>query len=335
MTSAKKSSYFSEAIGLLGSTLPILGINVAIYAGFFFVALLWFGFWAGLAFILGKFIEFAWVICYIIAIGAGGFAWRMARRYLLYIVKGAHIAAMTEMMCGRPVPKGIGQVAYGRDIIKSYFKDVSILFVLSGLIEGAVRGLTGMVMNITRLIPLPGNFRKALNFIRMIILRSLSYVDEAILSAAIARQEKNVWKSAVDSIVLYGQSYRSILLTTLKIWAIGKAVVAVAFIGFLAPALLVAAMLENNVVAFFGLVAAVIGARLVELALYEPFALAYTMVTFHRETQGKQPDAAMKARLEGVSAKFRELIGKADEFERESHAQPAQQATLPQSGVGF
>lgn len=307
-------SYFAEAVSLLTRTMPILGMNVAIYAAFFFAALLWFGFWGGLGLLLARFVEIAAVICFVIAVGAGGWAWRMARRYLLYMVKGAHIAAMTEIMCGREVPTGPGQVTYARDIMTEYFKDVSQLFALDVLVKGAVKALTRTVVNFTRILPLPGDFQKLVNLIRMLVNRSLSYVDEAILSYAVARRQANIWDSAADGIVLYGQRYKPILITTVKVWVLGKVFGVAVFVFFVASALTLAALTGSNLVAFFGFLMAVAGARLVELALYEPFALAYTIVTFHRETEGVEPDPEWKARIEGMSDKFRELTQKAREY---------------------
>jgi hypothetical protein len=266
--------------------------------------------------LLARFAELAGVICFIIALGTGGWAWRMARRYLLYMVKGAHIAAMTEIMCGREVPKGPGQVAYARGIMETYFKDVSQLFLLDGLVKGAVKAVTGTVVSLTNIIPLPGDFRRLINLIRMIVNRSLSYVDEAIMSFAVQRRESNVWNSASDGIVLYGQRYKPILLTTVKVWVIGKVFSVIVFVVFVSLALATTALIGNNIVVFFGFLLAVAGARLVELALYEPFALAYTMVTFHRETEGLEPDPEWKARIEGMSGKFKELTEKARTFAR-------------------
>lgn len=318
MAQNAKSSYMKEAISLLGATLPILAVNMAIYAAFFFAALLWFGFWLGLGLLLAKITEFAFFVCLIIALGAGGWGWRMARRYLLYLVKGAHIAAMTEIMLGRDVPKGMAQITYGRDIIKTYFKDVSILFAVDMLVKATVKALTGTVVRIANFLPLPQNARQLLNFVRTMINQSLSYVDEAILSYAIARREPNVWRSAVDGVILYGQSYKRILITTLKVWVVGKIFDIFLFAGLLLPMVLIASLFESGGILFFAFVLAFIGARLIELALYEPFALAYTMVTFHRETEGKEPDPEWKAKLEGMSSKFRELIGKADAFDKEA-----------------
>lgn len=254
------------------------------------------------------------MICFVIAVGAGDWAWRMARRYLLYMVNGAHIAAMTEIVCGREVPTGPGQGTCARDVVTQYFKDVTQLFALDVLVKGAVKALTRTVVNFTRILPLPGDFQKLVNLIRMLVNRSLSYVDEATLSYAVARRQTNVWDSAADGIVLYGQRYKPILITTVKVWVLGKVFGMAVFVFFVASALTLGALTGSNLVAFFGFLMALAGARLVELALYEPFALAYTIVTFHRETEGVTPDPEWKARIEGMSDKFRELTQKAREY---------------------
>lgn len=316
MSNEVQGSYAGSAGALLAGTMPILAMNMAIYAAFFLAALVWFGFWGVLGFFLSRLAEFAGAICFIIALGAGGWAWRMARRYLLYMVKGAHIAAMTEMLCGRDVPKGPGQVAYARGIIEEYFKDVSQLFFLDTLVQGAVKSVTGSVVRLTRILPLPRDFDKLIDLIRMLVNRSLSFVDEAILSYAVSKRETNVWGSAADGIVLYGQKYKPILLTTVKVWVIGKIFSVVVFVVFVAGALALTALTGSNLVVFFGFLMALAGARLVELALFEPFALAYTLVTFHRETQGLEPDPEWKARIEGVSSKFKELTEKARSYAR-------------------
>lgn len=309
-----KSSYFKETISLLGATMPMLGLNLAIYAGFFFVALIWFAIWAGLAVLLSNLSGIAAVICLIIAFGAGGWGWRMARRYLLYMVKGAHIAAMTEIMLGRDVPRGLGQISYGQEIIKKYFKNVSLLFGIDMIVDGVVRSFTRTVQGVLNWLPLPGQARQLIALIRKIIERSASYVDEAILSYAIARGEENVFQSARQGLVLYAQSYKPILITTVKFYFIAKIFTFFLFLGFVIPALLLTSLFAIEWLVIVGFVLAIIAARLVELALIEPFALAYVMVTFHRETEGQVPNPEWDQKLQGISTKFKELIGRAQEF---------------------
>ncbi|TXD37055.1 hypothetical protein FRC98_09970 [Lujinxingia vulgaris] len=311
-----QGSYMKEAVSLLGATVPLLGLNAAVYAGFFLVAVIWFAIWGAIAFFVSKLVPIAGVICILFAMGAGGFAWRMARRYLLYMVKGAHIAAMTEVMLGREVPKGPGQIQYARDIVTKYFKDVSVLFGLDALINGTVKAFTNTFVRIINFIPLPGDFRKLIRVVQGIINRSLSYVDEAILSYAIAQREENVWNSARHGIVLYGQSYKPILFTTLKAWVLGKVFGVIFFAMIIVPGLLISSLLgpEWGTLGFIiALVLAAVGGRLLELAFYEPFALAYTIVTYHREIAGKQPDPEWDQKLQNASESFRNLIGKAKE----------------------
>ncbi|RAL20989.1 hypothetical protein DL240_15070 [Lujinxingia litoralis] len=308
-----------DAVSLLGATVPILGLNAAVYAGFFLVAVVWFGVWAAITFFVAKLVPAAAWICVIIALGAGGFAWRMARRYLLYMVKGAHIAAMTEVLLGRDVPRGAGQIQYARDIVTRYFKDVSVLFGLDALINGTVKAFTGTFVRIINFIPLPGDFQRLIRIVQQIINRSLSYVDEAILSYAIARREENVWNSARHGIVLYGQSYKPILFTTIKAYLIGKAFSLAFFAMVLVPGLLIATVVGKqaiemqSIITIIAFIIAAVGGRLLELAFYEPFALAYTMVTYHREIEGKQPDPEWDRKLQSASESFRKLIGKAEE----------------------
>ena len=315
MASDAKQSYMKEAISLLGSTIPLMGLNAAIYIGFFIASVIWTAAWVGLAVVAAMFIhEFVGLFIGLVFLGMSGWLWRMAKRYLLYLVKGAHIAAMTEIMCGRDVPKGAGQIAYGRDIVKKYFRDVSMLFGLDIIIKAVVRRLTGTVVRILGALPLPQSARKAVNAIRKIINRSLGYMDAAILSYAIKQREENVWQSARHGIILYAQSYKGILITSFKVWVVAKVFEILIFAMILIPVGLLAAAFEMQIIFWAGFVVAIAGARLLDLAFYEPFALAYVMVTFHRETEGMTPDPEWDRKLQGASDKFKELVGKAESY---------------------
>ncbi len=314
----QKQSYMKEAASLLGKTMPIMGLNALVYFAFFAVSVLWFVFWTVLAVVAGNFIHpFVGFFFFIIALGAGGWAWRLARRYILYLVKGAHIAAMTEIMCGRDVPGGVEQIKYGQKIVKKYFRDVSILFMLDMIIKAAVRALTGTVVRIMNFIPLPGSAKQLVGIIRQIINRSASYMDAAILSYAIQQRQENVWGSARHGILLYAQSYKQILMSSAKLWVVGKVFDLLIFGMLLVPFIGLSALLSDTaggIVFITGLILAAIGSRLIELALYEPFALAYVMVTYHRETEGVEPNKEWDQKLQGVSKKFRELVQKDEEF---------------------
>lgn len=335
---AQSPSYMKEALSLLTKTVPLLGLNALVYFAFFMVAVIWFSVWTALAVAGATFIHgFVGIFCFVIAVGFGGWVWRMARRYLLYMVKGAHIAAMTETMCGRDVPGGIAQIKYGQEIIKKYFRDASMLFGLDMLVNGVVRALTGTVVRITNFLPLPGSARKLVRIIRQIINRSLSYVDEAILAHAIRRREPNVWASARHGTILYAQSYKGILLNTAKLYVLGKVFDVVFFAILLVPFLGAAALLDEAAGGFVfvaGLILAGVGSRFIELAIYEPFALAYVMVTFQRETEGQEPDPEWDQKLQNMSGKFREIVGKAESFTTGAQVAADEAQSLPDDSTG-
>lgn len=311
----KKVSYWSTAVSLVTRTLPYIIANVVVYAAFFLISLIWFGVWGGLAFLSATFLNSGAIAVVFIIIGTlifGGVV-KFLRRYLLYMLKGAHIAAMTELLKGGKLPEGKGQFEYGQQVIKDYFADVSVLFLLDRLVDGALRTLQRRVLRITNWLPLGGSIKSVMQIITSIINQSLTYVDEAILSYAIYRGEKNVWNSARHGVLLYAQSFKPILITAAKIWLVGKVLAFVLFLVFMLPGGLVAMMVGNELITALMIVIALVASWAVKAALFEPFALAYTLVTYHYSIVGLTPDPTWDERLRKVSKKFRQLIGKAEE----------------------
>lgn len=313
--SDKKISYGSMALGLVSRTLPYVGVHVAVYTGFFIASLLWFGLFGGLAWVVGSLMKLPVVAYVLVIIGAGAFGGlvKWLRRYLLYMVKGAHIAAMTELLKGGELPGGMNQFQYGRTVVQERFKDVSMLFALDALVSGALRALQNSVLRVTSWLPLPDAAQSVVRVVTEVMKQSLTYVDEAILSYAIYRREDNVWASARHGVLLYAQCYKPILITAAKIWALGKVVGFVLFLVFLVPAALVAWAIGNPVVSIIMVVLALVAAWGTKAALFEPFALAYTLTTYHFEIVGVVPDPSWDERLLKVSSKFRELVGKAEQ----------------------
>jgi hypothetical protein len=50
------------------------------------------------------------------------------RQYLLYLVKAAHIAVLVEILDGRAIPGGQGQIGYRASFVKNHFAQASVLF---------------------------------------------------------------------------------------------------------------------------------------------------------------------------------------------------------------
>jgi len=338
--STQNVSYWSTAVMLITRTLPYIGVNVAVYTTFFVVALLWFGIFAGLAFVTGVLLKIPVLPFILVFIGLalfGGLS-KWAQRYLLYMVKGAHIAAMTELLKGGKLPDGMGQFKYGQQIIKENFKDVSMLFALDTLVTGALKALQRKALRITSWLPLPGSARNLVNIITQILTRSLTYVDEAILSYAIYRGEKNVWNSARHGVLLYAQCYKPILITAAKTWVLGKVLGFVLFLVFLVPAGIIGATLGSTevgtVLTVLAVIIAAIASWAIKATFFEPFAMAYTLTTYHYEIVGITPDPTWDARIRKISSKFTELIGKAEENASEQPQLAFQPAPAPRPHAG-
>ncbi len=321
MTDQQQGSYAAEAISLMKSTVPLLVTRMGIYAVFGAVALAWFGFWAGLALTLGYFLEsvVGVIICLILSLGFAWPLWRLARKYVLYLVRAPYVAAITELMMGRDVPEGFGQFGYGKEIVEKYFVDVSVLWIVHEAVQGVVRTFARTVMSFTRW--LPGSLKKLRNMAIKIVHRAGIYVDDAVFSYTIAQRNPKAYEGATDALLLYAENPKPILMTAAKTYVIGKVITGLLSLLFIVPTLLIVGVIGSQIggaaselVMIFGVVMAIFAAHITELALFEPFALAYAVVTFHRETEGQQPNPEWQEKLEGASDKVKELFDRRGEM---------------------
>ena len=324
---------FKTAIGLLRRTTPFLLLGALIYGGFFLGIVLWLGVFGGLAYVFAERVELLSVIFIIIAI-IGPFAvMGLMRRYVLYLLQGAHIAVVTQMVLGRELPDGQGQVEYGRGMVKERFRDVSILFALDRMIDRTVRRFTRRFVRIVDMLPLGGAFSSLAQIGASIINRSLSYVDEAILSYAVAKESPNVWSSARHGTILYAQAYKPVLGSAVRIWLLGR----LFFLGMLLIVGIpgVALLFAFNAIWFqiVVIVGTLILASLANRMIFEPFAMIYTIVTYHRAIDGLEVNAVWDQRLQSVSSSFKKMVGKAQEHAG-GQTDPLDHAPVPQQAIG-
>lgn len=92
---------------------------------------------------------------------------------------------------------------------------------------------------------------------------------------------------------------------------IGKVIWFGVFLICLAPAIGVMLLVESAIVHIGLLLAAFAAAWSVMQALFEPFALAYMLVTYHEAVADKEPDPEWDDRLREASNEYRELVDKA------------------------
>ncbi|MBO6718992.1 MAG: hypothetical protein JJ913_13625 [Rhizobiaceae bacterium] len=231
------------------------------------------------------------------------------REYILYMVKAGHIAVMVELIEGRELPEGNGQIAHARAVVTERFGETNVLFVVDQLVKGAVKVITGLLGGVARFLPIPG-LQGLVGFINTVIRLSLTYVDEVILGYNIRLRSDQPFDTARQGVVLYAQNgmvmVKNAVWLAVIMWVLAFAV----FLVMLAPAAAVLYVMPGQL-AGWSFVLAIVFAWAIKAALIEPFVIAALMQVYFRVIEGQIPDPEWDARLAGASRHFRELKDKA------------------------
>mgnify|MGYP006967048059 CR=1 FL=1 len=93
-----QSLRLKEAFNLTLRTMPILLVRLGGYVAFWLVAMIYLGIAGGLAFLVGKAVPFLGVILFLAALGGAAPLYNLAKKYVLYLVKAAHVAVVAELL---------------------------------------------------------------------------------------------------------------------------------------------------------------------------------------------------------------------------------------------
>lgn len=303
----KPKLYLGEAVGLLLKTTPILWVRLGSYALLGVGLLVYFAVVGGIAWLLGQLWSVLGLITFVVGFGGAFGIVKWITRYYFYLLKAAHAAVMTEFIIHGEGPAG-SQIAYGKEQVTTRFKDTSVMFAVDQLLDGIVKAFNRSFARMVDFLPIPG-MDSLTKFIERVSKFATTYIDEAILTRAYKEEEPNVWKVAQDGVILYAQCWKPILANAVVLTLLSY----VEFFLFLVilglPALAVGAALPALKVALG--ISVLVGAWMLKLAVADAFALAATLLAYHRSTEGLEPDPEWKARLEQVSDGFRELKKKA------------------------
>jgi preprotein translocase subunit SecG len=300
----------SRALGLMVRTAPFILLRILVYFAISAALVLMTGAGAGIGYSFGQMGEDEARATSTFWGGTAGFALTAGvifflRDYILYLVKAGHIAVMVELLDGRQVPGGRGQIAYARAVVTERFGQASALFALDQLIKGVVTLVTGLMQGMMSLVPIPG-LDWLMGLVRAYLRLAVGLVDEVILGHAIRSRSDNAWEAAHDGLVLYAQNAKPMLGAAAWLTLITWVMSALIFLLMLGPAAAVAALLPGDGSA--GLfVFAILFAWAVKAALIEPFALACLLQVFFAETSDQSPSAEWRGRLTHLSEKFRKL----------------------------
>jgi hypothetical protein len=299
------SLQLGKAVSIMMQTLPILGIRVLVSFISFVIFVVYMLITFGVAALLGRINETLGVIVFIIALVAVIPIYNLANRYIFYILKAAHLAIVAELLQNGKIPDGVNQLEWGKQQVQTRFGDVNVMFVVDELVNGVVRAFTNTLGWLTGW--LPGEALQTLvGMVKMVIRLSLSYIDEAVLARAFWLRSESVWSSAVDGVVLYTQIWKPILTNAIALMFISYIPFVAALIIFAAPVGFILNIFSSDLAAW-GIVAALFLAWLIKASIGDTFAMVAIIATYQRETANLTPNPEMKAKLETVSDKFREL----------------------------
>jgi cytoskeletal protein RodZ len=112
-------------------------------------------------------------------------------------------------------------------------------------------------------------------------------------------------------VILYAQSWKPILANAVALTLISYVQFFVFLVMLGLPAAAVGVLLPSLGVALG--IGVLVGAWMLKLAVADAYAMAATLLAYHRSTEGMTPDPEWQARLEQASDKFAELKRKAAE----------------------
>jgi len=322
--------YLRDALGLLLKTTPILWVRIGSYALLGLGLLVYAAVVGGLAWLLSQLWGVLGLLVLVLGFGGGFGLVRWASRYYFYLLKAAHTAVMTEFIVHGRGPES-GQLAYGKEQVRSRFTDTSIMFAVDQVLDGVVKAVNRTFASVTNLLPIPG-MDGLQKLVRQVSKFATTYIDEAILSRAYAQREDNVWAVAKDGVILYAQGWKPILANAVALTLLSY----VEFIAFLVilgvPAVAIGALVPALSIPLG--VGVLLGAWMLKLAVADAFAMAATLLAYHRTTAGMTPDPEWQARLEQVSDGFRELKQKAVEAVRSEAPAPTPEGAAPNGVAG-
>jgi hypothetical protein len=289
----------------------------------------------GLLAIFALFVRELFIPAYVVGliIFGGLFAiLRLAKRYFLYMIKVAHISAITEYLTKGKVPakaKGFGGViAYGKEVIKNNFGTANVAFVADALIAGATRQIMRWLNKVQSLFAFIPGAKGVLQFLNFVLATALNYIDEAILSYIFSKKNEtgNVFKKACDGLSYYAQSWKSMLKGALKvsifIWLLRIVGFLVFFIIFTAIGV---ALFSSMVANFFGLILAWIVLYTLEAIIVVPYSTCIMIKDFNQAIKGKALKRDLHGTLCKVSRKFKSL------FQKSGQRMPAEPKKIPDS----
>ena len=300
--------HFRKATTIFVKTIPWVVVRFVVGLAFTLLAVVYF---AAIAFVLFGIGNLSGGIAFVGLLIAGlifyGF-FRLARRYVLYLVTAGHIAVIAHAVDTGEVPPN--QIQFGKRKVRGRFTEASALFGVDMLIKGVIKQFNRTVASVGNTLGFVPGIKQLATVFKRTVGIAASYIDQAIVAHMFLNESKGNWTAARDGIVLYGKTWKSVLGSTLLI-VLGTyaavlllvlAMVPVAgVLGSLAPALEIAGWIVVGafvLVSYFG--------------LFAPWVKTVVITTYLIEAENETPDSETMDYIAARSSEFKKLINKAE-----------------------
>lgn len=305
-----KSLKIGRAFKIVMKTLPVTLVRFGALMVFWLISIVYFAILGGLSWLVAQAVPFLGFVLFLVGLGGLGYLYKLAREYVLYMIKAAHIAVIAELVSKGSLPEGVDQLSFGKEQVRKRFGEASAMFVVDKLVQGIINSFTRTVYTVASFIPIDA-IKNIANVINKIISFSLSYIDEAILARTFWLDKGSVWANARDGVVLYGMIWKPLLMNAIALMILSYIPGLVVLVLLAAPIAAAIWLAVSPAAAGWAIIVFMVLSYLVKVAIGDTFAMAAIIATYHDETMGLEPDPKITSKLENISDKFRELQQKA------------------------
>ncbi|MDI9515221.1 MAG: hypothetical protein GX384_08420 [Clostridiaceae bacterium] len=296
---------------IVRKTIPFMLIRLAAYVIFFIGMCIY-------AFIVLKILGaiepkgFMAIILVALFGGGGWYIYRLLREYITYMIKAAHVAVVADMAIHGGVPEDFSMYQYGVSKVKKFFVASNALFVLDRLMAGAVRQIQRAIGGIGSLLSFIPGVKGIVNILNKFVDIILNYVDECIMAYIFLHEGQNVWKSACDGVVLYVQNWKTVLKTGAKILLFLVLFYVVAFFVFngIFLGIISGAGAAGRIIAY---ILTILFITVIKWGVIDPIIMINMMCGYLKVAYGAEPSYDLHGKLQGMSKKFKEMVGKSNE----------------------
>jgi len=249
---------------------------------------------------------------------------KFAQRYCLYMIKAAHVAAITEYLRTGEVPvteSGYqGVLKYGKETVGKHFGAANIAFVADALISKATRQIMRWVNKAENLLSFVPGIQNVFQIVNFILSTALNFVDEAVLSYIFYhKEEKSSFKKACDGLVYYAQAWKGMLMGAAKtaafVWILRAACFLIVYGIMIGVGMFISkdSSVVAKVVYIVGVLFALVATYSLQTIIIEPYATCMMIKDYHIAIAGKPLKADLYGTLCKASASFKKLFDKSKE----------------------